>query len=171
MPGSGKSTIGKHLADLLGYAFMDTDMLLEALYGRRLQDITNILGTEEFRDIECKMICMIQAKDCVIATGGSAIYRQAAIAHLKELGPLVLLNPSYETISKRVAMMPERGISFGPGQTLRDIYMERQPLYLEKADLECDSGEMSAGDCARWIARKLPIPEREGSISAWESGA
>lgn len=155
MPGSGKTTIGKLIAQRLGYAFVDTDLLIESLYGRRLQEVTDELPTEVFRDVEGRVICSFSAEDCVIATGGSAIYRPRAIRHLKSLGLLILLNPDYKVIEERVNLKPDRGISFGENQSLRDIYEERQPLYLQNTDLSCDSGIMAPEECVDWILAHL----------------
>lgn len=155
MPGSGKSTIGRILADILNFAFLDTDHVMEALYARRLQAVTEELDTETFRDVEADVICGIRAEDCVIATGGSAIYRHRAIDHLKRLGPLVLLNPPFAVIEERVGLKPDRGISFGAGQTLADIYRERKHMYLAAADIVCDTGDLSPEECAKWIASRI----------------
>ena len=79
MAGAGKSTVGSALAQELGWAFVDSDHLIEAAYGARLQDITDTLGKAAFLDTEGKVICAIKANRTVIATGGSVIYRDAAM--------------------------------------------------------------------------------------------
>lgn len=155
MPGAGKSTIGQMLARQTGYAFVDSDLILEALYARPLQDVTDALPRDIFLDAEADVICSLRADDCVIATGGSVIYRRAAMLHLKKLGPVVYLNPKIETIIMRVASEPNRGISFGPGQGLRELYAERKKLYEEYADFSCDSGEIPAIQCAMMIAEMV----------------
>lgn len=153
MPGAGKSTIGRLLAKMLHFAYVDTDMVIEALYARPLQEVTEAMASEEFRDVEAEVICGLRGEDCVFATGGSVIYRPKAMEHLKTLGEIVWLNPELETIRERVAANPGRGISFGPGQTLDDLFAERAQLYRQYATLECDTADGSAEECARRIAR------------------
>lgn len=155
MPGSGKSTIGRMLAGRLNYAFIDTDTVLEALYARPLQMITDALPRDVFLDAEADVICAIQARECVIATGGSVIYRKAAMLNLRRLGPVVYLNPPLEAIERRVACKPDRGISFGPGQRLEDLHTERAPMYEKYADFTCNTDCASASECARFIAARV----------------
>lgn len=155
MPGAGKSTIGQILASLLGYAFVDTDYIIEALYARRLQDVTEMLGREDFLDVEAKAIAVVRGVDSVVATGGSAVYRPCAMAHLRSLGPVIHLRLSLETVEKRVALNPERGISFGPGQTLADLYAERMALYSRYCDYECDTDDLPPSGCAEFIVSQI----------------
>lgn len=151
MPGAGKSTIGLLLAQALGYGFIDTDYLLEALYSRRLQDVTEMLSREDFLDAEGGMICALRASGCVIATGGSVIYRPQAMAHLKKLGDVVHLSLPLETVIARVALNPERGISAGQGQTLEDLYAERMELYTKYATAAYNTSALSAESCVERI--------------------
>ncbi len=155
MAGAGKSTIAGRLSAAMGWACMDTDKLIEALYAARLQDITDILGKEAFLDVECAMICTIRASRCIIATGGSVVYRPQAVRHLASLGPVVHLNLSLEKVMERIAMNPERGLAIAPGQTIADIYAERQTLYREAANIECDSGNNNPDECVRLILSAL----------------
>lgn len=151
MPGAGKSTIGRILARLLNFAYIDSDMALEALYGRPLQVVTEALDTEAFRNAEAEVICNLDGENCVFATGGSVIYRPRAMEHLRKLGIIVWLNPSLEAIMKRVATKPDRGISYGPGQSLEDLFAERNPLYAKYADYFCNTADGSAEECAKRI--------------------
>lgn len=155
MPGSGKSTIGRALAKLLGWEFADCDYLIESLYAARLQDITDALGKEKFLDVECEVIDAFRASRCVIATGGSAVYRPAAIERLRGLGPLVYLRLSLDKIIKRIAANPERGIAIAPGESLNDLFEQRRPLYEKAADFVCDTEIQSPDDCALEIANFL----------------
>lgn len=158
MPGAGKSTVGCRLSTLTGYAFIDTDLVIEAVYGRRLQDISDSLPREDFLDAESQIVRTVIATKSIIATGGSVIYRDATMAHLRSLGTLVHLSLTLMEIQERVARNPERGISFGPGQTLEDLYQERMALYRRYASYECDSGLLNPEECARWVMRKLALP-------------
>lgn len=155
MPGSGKSTIGQLLASLLGFAFVDSDYIIEALYARRLQEITELLPRDQFLDVEAQAIATLRGVDCVIATGGSAIYRAPSMEHLRSLGPVIYLQTSLSNIERRIALNPQRGISFGPGQTLPDLFGERQPLYEQYAEATCATDALSPSQCAQYIAHQL----------------
>lgn len=150
MAGSGKSTVGQTLAELLGWAFLDTDQLLEAAYGTKLQNITNSLSRDEFLDAETTMICSLRASRTVISTGGSAVYREGSMRHLKKLGPIVCLDASVDLVKERIALNPERGLIIAPGQTIESLYNERIDLYNGFADIHCDSA-LSPIACAQCI--------------------
>lgn len=156
MAGSGKSTIGARLAQEMDWALLDSDALMEALYGCRLQDLTDALDRDAFLDVECAVICAIRAQRTVIATGGSVVYREAAMRHLASLGHIVHLDVPLPEIERRIARNPQRGLSLGPGQSVADLHHERAPLYAAWAALRCDAGRGTPVGCARWIMRHLP---------------
>lgn len=156
MAGAGKSTVGSLLARELGWAFLDSDHLMEALYGARLQDITDALDKESFLDLEATVICSIRAHRTVIGTGGSVVYRDAAMRHLAGLGCLVHLDVPLAVIEERVARNPERGLAIAPGQTLADIFHEREALYSRWRQLHCLTQNRNARQCALWIRDNLP---------------
>lgn len=151
MPASGKTTLGALLAKKLDFAFMDTDNLIESLYASPLQNITDLLGKEKFLVLEGQVIQSISAQNCVIATGGSAIYSPAAISFLKNLGPLIYITAPLNIIEERIALNPMRGIAIAPGQSLQDLYNERKELYLKSADFSCDTYNKTPEECAQDI--------------------
>ena len=165
MAGSGKSTIGARLAQEMGWALLDSDLLMEALYGCRLQDLTDALPREAFLDVECTVIRAIRAQRTVIATGGSVVYREAAMEHLASLGTIVHLDVPLPEIERRIARNPQRGLSLGPGQDVADLFRERAPLYAARAALRCDAARGTPARCARWILRNLP-PEFRAEAKA-----
>lgn len=156
MAGAGKSTVGSALAHELGWAFVDSDHLIEAAYGARLQDITDTLGKAAFLDTESKVICAIKVNRTVIATGGSVIYRDAAMKHLASMGPIIYIDVPFHLIEERIARNPERGIAMNPGEKLEDIFNERKVLYTYYATLRCPADGKNPGQCARWIRDRLP---------------
>ena len=156
MAGAGKSTVGYALAQHLGWALVDSDHLIEAAYGARLQDITDALGKAAFLDTEAKIIRAIKVHRAVIATGGSVIYRESAMRHLAALGPVVFLDVPFAVIEERVARNPERGIAMNPGEKLEDIFNERQALYTRYASLCCPAEGKNPAQCAQWIQSHLP---------------
>ncbi|MEZ0576692.1 homoserine kinase [Halodesulfovibrio aestuarii] len=141
MASAGKSTLGKILAHQLGWVFIDTDHLIEGQYGTNLQAVTDSMTKEEFLDVECAVICALRAKRCVIATGGSVVYREKAMEHLRSLGPICHLDVSLPKIIKRIGEKPDRGLAIAPGQTIEDLYNERAALYKKYAEIsvQCDN--------------------------------
>ena len=152
MPGSGKSTIGVILAKLTSRSFIDTDVLIQAAEGRSLQDIVDREGYLALRAIEEKVLLGLDCRDHVIATGGSAVYSQAAMAHLKEDGVVVFLNVSLDTIKARVGDPGTRGLAKRPDQSIDDLFAERYVLYRKYADITIDCTARAHEDaCARII--------------------
>ena len=135
MPGAGKSTTGVIIAKELGLAFVDVDLIIQEREGALLQEIIDRVGLEQFLKIEENAVLSLDLEGSVISTGGSVIYSSAAISHLKKKGLLIYLEVSYEEIARRISNIASRGIVFGEGKGLRDIYGERSVLYEEKADL------------------------------------
>ncbi len=140
MPGAGKSTVGVLLAKRLGYNFTDTDLLLQAKERCRLQQIIKNVGLEAFKRLEEEVLCSLEATHCVIATGGSAVYSERAMAHLKGLGRLVFLDVPLEELSARVRDMDSRGLVIGPEKSYAQLYAERRPLYEKYAEVTIAGG-------------------------------
>ncbi len=135
MPGAGKSTVGVILAKSLGMQFIDTDILIQEQTGRMLQEILDEDGSDAFKRIEEETILSLHPRRAVIATGGSVVCSGDAMAHLKSGGMVVYLKVSYEEMEKRLKNITTRGIVLLPGQSLREMYDERVPLYEKYADL------------------------------------
>ena len=140
MPGSGKSTCGVLAAKALLKNFFDTDLLLQNLEGKRLQSIINENGIEYFNKAEERAILSLDIKGTVIATGGSVVYSEKAMAHLRSLGKIIYLRLSYDEMEGRIKNITTRGIVLKKGETLLDMYNERTVLYEKYADeiLNCD---------------------------------
>ncbi len=139
MPGAGKSTVGVLLAKVLGYDFVDPDLLIQKSEGKLLREIIAEKGDEGFLKIENDINVALEVENAVIAPGGSVIYEPEAMAHLREIGKVVYLRLSYETVEKRVANAQKRGVVLKEGQTLRNLYEERGPLYEKYADVVIDA--------------------------------
>ncbi len=141
MPGSGKSTCGVIAAKVMLKNFFDTDLLLQGLEQSRLQDLIDDKGTDYFYAAEEKAVCSLQLEATVIATGGSVIYSDKAMRHLRRLGKVIYLHLSYETMLRRINDFTTRGIVVKQGSTLRDMYNERLPLYQKYADavIDCEN--------------------------------
>lgn len=134
MPASGKSTIGVVVAKHLGYDFIDSDLLIQKQEKRLLKDIIADVGNEGFLAIENQVNCDIKAERAVISPGGSIVYCQEAMEHFKEIGTIIYLKVSFETINERISSAKNRGVVLKEGQTLKDLYDERTCLFEKYAD-------------------------------------
>src|SRR5512143_887849 len=135
MPGSGKSTVGVILAKQCCKAFLDTDVLIQIRTGRALQEVVDREGYLRLRELEERVLLDLRATDCVIATGGSAVYSDRAMAHLKADGMVVFLDADLPTLRSRVPDFGTRGLAKRPDQTFEELFDERRPLYQRYADL------------------------------------
>ncbi len=157
MPGVGKSTIGAALAKELDWAFVDSDFVIESLYGVPLQSVTDAMSKEEFLDVEMHVVASLRLFRSVIATGGSVVYRQKTMEHLQQLGPIVYLHANLSTIIERIAHNPQRGIAIAPGQTIEDLFQERAALYNTYAHCNIDAESMDPENCAKAIMHTLRL--------------
>lgn len=142
MPGVGKSTIGVILAKILGYQFVDADLLIQQQEGRLLREIIEQDGLEGFLSVENRVNAGIRADKTVIATGGSVVYCEGAMKHLSEIGTIVYLKLSYDLLNKRLRNLKGRGVVLKEGQDLKGLYEERVPLYERYADIIIDEKDM-----------------------------
>jgi shikimate kinase len=153
MPGAGKSTIGVMLAKLTCRSFVDTDVLIQLAQGRSLQDIVDREGHLVLRAIEEQVILLIDCRNCVIATGGSAVYSPAAMAHLKQRGVVVFLYADLSVLESRVNDLDTRGLAKRPDQSFHALFDERVPLYENYADVTIPCGQLTHEEvCARIIS-------------------
>ena len=158
MPACGKSTVGVLAAKTLGYRFVDSDLVIQERTGKKLHRIISKEGREGFLAIEEAVNLSLGNDDspAVIATGGSAVYSEAAMAHFKEVGTVVYLRLSYDTVEKRLGNFTHRGVVMPEGYTLRDLYNERCALYEAYADVIIDEsrtdhiGDVLATLCAHF---------------------
>ena len=146
MPSSGKSTVGVLLAKRLGFSFIDVDIVIQEKEGRLLKEIIADEGMYGFLEVENRINAGLEAKMSVIAPGGSVIYGEEAMAHLKEISEIVYLKMSYEEMEKRIGNVVDRGVALKPGFTLRDLYNERVPYYEKYADIVIDEEGKNAGE-------------------------
>lgn len=152
MPGAGKSTVGIVLAKLLCKTFIDADLVIQNNEGKRLHKIIEEIGNEKFLKLENSTLANLKVHNSVISTGGSAIFGKEAMAHLKKTSTVIYLKAPYEVIEKRLGNLKHRGVVFDKGQTLRDIYDMRTPIYEKYADIvvDCD-GECDIQETAMKI--------------------
>ena len=145
MPSSGKSTVGVLLAKRLGFSFVDVDIVIQEKEGRLLKEIIADEGMDGFLKVEETINAGLDVKMSVIAPGGSVIYGEKAMKHLKEISEVVYLKMSYEEMEKRIGNVVDRGVALKPGFTLRDLYNERVPYYERYADIVIDEEGKTPG--------------------------
>lgn len=157
MPGVGKSTIGVILAKIIGYHFLDSDLVIQDRENRLLHEIIAQEGTEGFLKIENDVNASLNVERTIIATGGSAVYGKEAMEHLKEIGEIVYLKADYPTIKKRLGNLEKRGVALKEGQMLKDLYEERCILYEKYADVIVDEKGLGTEETIGEVLRGLKI--------------
>ena len=155
MPGVGKSTVGVILAKVLGYEFVDSALLIQKAEKRLLREIIAQEGQAGFLKIENRVNASIDMEKTVIATGGSVVYCTEAMEHLKKIGTVVYLKLDYEILKKRLGNLRCRGVVLRKGQTLKDLYDERTPLYEKYADIVVDEKNLNIEETLQKILEKL----------------
>ncbi|WP_446009648.1 shikimate kinase [Candidatus Electrothrix sp.] len=153
MPGSGKSTVGSLLASKISRNFLDTDQVIQESQGRALQDIVNTEGQAVLRVLEEHVLLNLTVQNYVIATGGSAVYSEQGMVHLKASGLVLFLDADKITLESRIHNFSSRGLIKQPGQTFAQLFDERLPLYRKYADIIINStGQTQEGVCVDIIA-------------------
>lgn len=139
MPGCGKSTVGVLLAKAMGFRFIDTDIVIQNRTGRLLQQIIDSDGLDAFCIEEERAIMSVEEQgNCVIATGGSAVYSRSAMLYLKQRGYVYYLSLPVEQVEKRINNITTRGIAMRKGDSIVDVFRRRRQLYEEYADITVD---------------------------------
>lgn len=153
MPGAGKSTVGVVLAKLTSRDFVDTDVLIQASQKRTLQDIVDTDGYIALRNIEEEVLLGLSVRNCVIATGGSAVYSDSAMTHLKSGGRVIFLDVDVATLESRIHDFRTRGLAKRADQSFADLFRERFTLYAEYADITVACAGLTQEEvCARIVA-------------------
>lgn len=152
MPGAGKSTVGVILAKQTSRHFVDTDLLIQTSQKRTLQDIIDIDGYTVLRKIEEDVLLGLSVQNHVIATGGSAVYSERAMAKLKSSGLVIFLDVDLPALVLRIPDLRTRGIAKRPDQDFTDLFYERLTLYRKYADTTIQCAGLTQEDvCARII--------------------
>lgn len=135
MPGCGKSTVGVILAKTLGIGFVDTDLIIQQRENRLLQNIIDTDGIDYFLNCEADAVKSLDCENSVVATGGSVVYREDAVQHLKSNGKIIFLDVPLDEIKRRLNNINTRGIAAKKNKSIEDIYNERIALYNKYADV------------------------------------
>ena len=155
MPGCGKSTVGVVLAKAANLDFIDSDLVIQKEMGAKLSQLIDQHGDAGFREIENRINAELMAENSIIATGGSVVYGEEAMRHLKQIGPVIYLKLSCEAIEERLGDLHARGVTIQPGWTLRDLYNERVPLYEKWADVTVDCEHLRLREVVEDIMKRV----------------
>ena len=142
--GTGKSAVGRAVAQRLGRAFIDLDERIETREGRVIAEIFRDQGEPYFRDVESSVIAEAAAQEgAVIATGGGAVLRPQNVERLKANGILICLRADAATIARRISRKPSRPLLTGEGdvrERIERLLAQRAPAYAV-ADITIDSDD------------------------------
>ena len=155
MPTSGKSTIGVIVAKILGMDFVDTDILIQQRKGKKLSEIIEEDGTDKFLKCEEEALLGLDVSNCVIATGGSAVYSDKAMKHLKNDALVAYLKVDKKELNRRLKDVKGRGVVFRDGQSLDDMYETRVKLYERYADLTISEEGLTLEDTVEKLISEL----------------
>ena len=131
MAGCGKSTVGSAISKKFNLSYIDTDHLIEKKFQMALEDIKKRFGYKFVRSSEEEVILSINSSTQIISTGGSAVYSNLSMKHLKSFSKIIYIDTPLATIVERIDIGQERGLAVPDGVSISDIYSERKPLYEE----------------------------------------
>ncbi|MCK5863380.1 MAG: shikimate kinase [Candidatus Hydrogenedentes bacterium] len=157
MPWSGKSSMGLMLAKLLARPFLDTDIVIQAGENRTLQTIIDQEGADTLQHLEEHYVLGLTCRSHIIATGGSVVYSDAAINHLKKNGCCVYLQVPLSELEGRTTDIAYRGLVRAPGQGMVELYAERTPLYEHYADIVVHCAAMNQAQVLDKLIKELDI--------------
>jgi shikimate kinase len=177
MPGGGKSTVGRHLARQLGWAFVDSDTEIEKRIGCSVREYFDRQGEDAFRDLEQKVIAELSASPpalaagaLVLATGGGSVLRRVNRENLRHGSTVVYLRCSPEELFRRLRHDTARPLLQvrDPLRKLRDLHRERDPLYRDAAHFIIETGRPSVPTLVNMVLMQL---ELAGVIDHLRGGA
>lgn len=157
MPGVGKSTIGVILAKIIGYEFIDSDIVIQKQEGKLLREIIAEVGSEGFLKIENRIHTEMDVNRSIISPGGSICYCTDGLEHLREISTVVYLKLDYEELEHRLGNLTARGVVLKDGQTLRDLYEERTPLYEKYAHVTIDETGLQVEETLQAVMEALEL--------------
>jgi shikimate kinase len=160
LPGSGKSTVGRHLARKMGLRFVDSDQVIEQRIGCSIREFFEREGENAFRDIEQLVVDELTAgPSCVLSSGGGTVLRPANRQHLRERAQVVYLHSIPEEVFRRLRHDQNRPLLqvADPLARLRDLYAARDPLYRETAHFVIETGRPSVSTLVNMILMQLEL--------------
>ena len=155
MPGVGKSTVGVILAKLMGYQFIDADLVIQDRENKLLKEIIAEKGIDGFIQVENDINKSLNPKKAIISTGGSVVYGREAMEHLSEIATVVYLELDLANLKKRLGNLKNRGVVLRDGQTLDDLFNERVPLYEKYADVVVNESNINVEETVQLTLEKI----------------
>ena len=153
MPGVGKSSAGVILAKRLNMNFIDTDIYIQQQTGQSLHNLIASSGLKAFCDLEADLITKLNVNNHVIATGGSVVYGNNAMQHLKKNGMVLWLDLPYSQLAERLDDLDARGVVMEPRQSLEQLYNCRRPFYEKYAALRIDTNALNVDKVVTLITK------------------
>ena len=157
MPGVGKSTIGVILAKIIGYDFVDSDIVIQKQEGRLLKEIIADVGNQGFLAIENRVHAEMDVTNSIISPGGSICYCRQGMEHLREISTVVYLKLDYPKLKRRLGNLTARGVVLKNGQNLYDLYKERTPLYEKYAHVVIDETNLNVEKTIKAVMDALEL--------------
>lgn len=157
LPGSGKSTVAKHLAKRLGIPLLDSDLSIETQVGCKIKELFEHSGEKVFRDYEVAAIDRLTRETGVLSTGGGAVLNSANRECLSRRCRVIYLHATPEDIFRRLRHDTQRPLLqvADPLQKIRDLYKQRDPLYREVANFIIETGRPSVATLVDMILMQL----------------
>ena len=157
MPGVGKSTIGVILAKIIGYEFVDSDIIIQKQEGKLLKEIIADVGNQGFLAIENRVHAEMELTNSIISPGGSICYCRQGMEHLREISTVVYLKLDYPKLKRRLGNLTARGVVLKNGQNLYDLYKERTPLYEKYAHVVIDETNLNVEKTIKAVMDALEL--------------
>lgn len=159
--GSGKTTVGRIVAQMIGFQFVDTDAMIVETAGKTIPEIFASEGEAGFRLRESAALrSLLGKRGCVIATGGGIITQPRNLPILRHLGYIVWLDADPERLARRTAMNSNRPLLAGeedPKAKLERLLTERKPLYKSLADLRIQTAELTPQETAYGVMESARV--------------
>lgn len=161
MPGGGKSTVGRQLARQLAVKFVDSDTEIEQRLGQPIKAFFASAGEAAFRDVEAEALADILARDgeLIVATGGGAVLRESNREQLHQRSTVLYLRSTPEEVFRRLRHDTQRPLLQvrDPLQKLRELYLQRDPLYRRCAHYILETGRPSVHGLVNMALMQLEL--------------
>ena len=158
MMGTGKSLVGKVLAEKTGFARFDTDEMISSKLKMRIEEIFSRHGEEYFRNLETETLRSLSENGpAIVVTGGGIVLRTENVGLLKQMGTIVWLDADEATLHARIHRMQDRPLlrTANPTASLLELQQTREPLYGKASDLRVDISEKNPEEIAGLILKDI----------------
>ncbi len=168
MMGTGKSLVGKVLAEKTGFARFDTDEMISSKLKMRIEEIFSTHGEEYFRNLETETLCSLsQDGPAIVVTGGGIVLRTENVGLLKQMGTIVWLDADEATLRARIYRLSDRPLlrTANSAASLSELQQTRGPLYTKAADLRVNVSQKNPEEITDLILKSIQNLPVGGLIS------